>query len=497
MVALGMVYGLLLVVAGACANGVFTVPLKFINGWEWENAWLIYSLVGTLILPWALVGITIPDIVEVYSAAHWVEVAMCAGFGLGWGFGGVIFGICVDLIGNALTFSLVLGLTSCIGSLAPFIINGGDLHSTEALLNYTALGFVLVGLCFITVAGVFKDKQQSAALRTLEEAMGTGENLSLSARQELRAIFDETTGLTRKLAAMSSSTMPLSATAVSAVVDEALGLLRQAADVSVALDDSNQSGISERYSYGLADDYAPDIGVGGARSGVLSYSDSSANRASPLLKSSQLSVWGRDDSGDDTAFNRSPRASDLSVRSARGGGGDGGGTRGGGCCSGAAGKSAFGIVLAIIGGILSPCINFPLAFVHSIPNTARAHGASKVMAPNTVWCVHIVLVHCPHVIESLTLPLPLPFPFSLSLILQGSCAGLRHAAERGVHSLPALQERDVAALLPRCCAAPLCGARQPQRARDARPPQPLLLRDDGPALVRLKHSLLYWSGDDR
>jgi hypothetical protein len=48
---------------------VFTVPLKFMSGWEWENAWLVYTLMGTIVPPWILVGASIPNVVEVYSGA--------------------------------------------------------------------------------------------------------------------------------------------------------------------------------------------------------------------------------------------------------------------------------------------------------------------------------------------------------------------------------------------------------------------------------------------
>ena len=63
----------------ATLNGVFTVPLKFMSGWEWENAWLVYTLMGTIVLPWILVGASIPNVVEVYSGAPLSEVAMAAG----------------------------------------------------------------------------------------------------------------------------------------------------------------------------------------------------------------------------------------------------------------------------------------------------------------------------------------------------------------------------------------------------------------------------------
>ena len=386
---LAMVYGIGLCLAGAVSNGAWPLPMKLLRGWEWENFWLCYTLCGTIILPWVLVGCTIPHFVEVYSGAPWRDVGLCALFGVGWGIGSVLFGICIDLLGSAITFSVVLGLTSCIGSLAPFVIDQrNDLRSTQALLNYGAIALVLIGLVFIAAAGIVKDKQQAAAAHAIDEALAMSDNLSVITRQQLRSIAGETTALTRKLAARARSSAPLSAATVSHIVDEALGLLRHAADIAgesafkntvtfhrahpshnltrcspqhvmlrispaaaispaadtaVELDRAEAERVS-RLSHGLADAYAPSP-VGGARTGVVNYDEddggwnSGLDRRLLLAKAGggELSVWGRDaEAAERDAAARAAAAS-------RGGGGS--------CCSNPAAVSALGIVLALVSGV--------------------------------------------------------------------------------------------------------------------------------------------------
>ena len=261
------VAGLGVVAVAALLNGVFPLGLKFLNGWEWENAWLIYTLFGTLILPWSLIAASIPSAFEVLSGAPLHEVLMSAGFGFGWGVGGVLFGICVDLVGNALTFAIVLGLTSCIGSLVPFVIEHPDeLRSTQALFNYAALAIVVVSLVFISVAGTFKDKQQREAL---EELLDGGMTTTL-----LDSVVE---------------------TDDSAVVD----------------------------------------------------AESSSKRSSKHSSSSS-------------------------------------------------GKVALGLILCVISGLFSPLLNFPLAFCTELPARAREYGASKVMAPNTVWALALLFGMIPN-----------------------------------------------------------------------------------------------------
>ena len=43
-------WGLLLVFVGGVLNGSFAAPMKRLSAWQWENIWLVYSLVGLLVL---------------------------------------------------------------------------------------------------------------------------------------------------------------------------------------------------------------------------------------------------------------------------------------------------------------------------------------------------------------------------------------------------------------------------------------------------------------
>ena len=51
------------VLAGGVLNGSFVAPMKVIKTWRWENSWLLYSIVGLLIIPFAREtrGETLPD----------------------------------------------------------------------------------------------------------------------------------------------------------------------------------------------------------------------------------------------------------------------------------------------------------------------------------------------------------------------------------------------------------------------------------------------------
>jgi L-rhamnose-H+ transport protein len=131
--------GLLLGVVGGMLNGSFTAPMKFSSNWAWENSWLIYSVIGLLCIPIAIALIFVPDLVAVYQAASPGAVALAMLFGFGWGVGSVLFGLGIHMLGMALGFAIILGLTAALGSLIPLIV-----LSPQAL--FTAHGVsVLVG----------------------------------------------------------------------------------------------------------------------------------------------------------------------------------------------------------------------------------------------------------------------------------------------------------------------------------------------------------------
>jgi L-rhamnose-H+ transport protein len=52
--------GLAAVVLAGVLQGLFAVPMKYAPRWNYENIWLIFSLVGMVVLPWMLTTATVP-----------------------------------------------------------------------------------------------------------------------------------------------------------------------------------------------------------------------------------------------------------------------------------------------------------------------------------------------------------------------------------------------------------------------------------------------------
>lgn len=167
----GLLSGVLLAMLGGMLNGSFTAPMKFTRSWAWENTWLVYSLVGLLFLPFFIALLSVPDLLGVYQSADRRAVALAIIFGFGWGIGSVLFGLGISILGMALGFAIILGLTAALGSLIPLLVLSPEsLFTTRGVSVLVGLAIVIVGIVLCAKAGGMKSASESAL--TENEAQG-------------------------------------------------------------------------------------------------------------------------------------------------------------------------------------------------------------------------------------------------------------------------------------------------------------------------------------
>jgi L-rhamnose-H+ transport protein len=141
-------------ISGVC-NGLFSAPMKLIRQWRWENIWLVFIVVACILMPLAL---TLPSGASLISTtlsrspatALW---AACT-FGFAWGFGAILFGLSVDRLGVSLANSLVIGLSSALGSIIPLLITTGLHANRKTIVLILGVLTFLIGVAFCGSAGV-------------------------------------------------------------------------------------------------------------------------------------------------------------------------------------------------------------------------------------------------------------------------------------------------------------------------------------------------------
>jgi len=160
-----MLLGIFLAVASGVANGLFTTPMKLIPGWKWENIWLVFILTACLAMPALMVSATAPAAWAVVQAAPAPAVASASAFGFAWGFGAIFFGLSVHKLGVSLANSLVIGLSSALGSLVPLVVKGELRLSAAQTVLFAGVATFIVGVWLCGRAGSLRE--QAPAARTL------------------------------------------------------------------------------------------------------------------------------------------------------------------------------------------------------------------------------------------------------------------------------------------------------------------------------------------
>lgn len=150
--------GLLFHSIGGFSSGSFYMPFKKVKGWAWESYWIVGGFFSWLIVPPIAAYLTIPNFVEIISAATPTIKAFTYSMGLIWGIGGLTYGLGVRYLGMSLGNSITLGFCSAFGALVPAIYY--NFHPTEGkvsfsdMLHSTGGQMVLLGVlvCLIGIA---------------------------------------------------------------------------------------------------------------------------------------------------------------------------------------------------------------------------------------------------------------------------------------------------------------------------------------------------------
>jgi len=172
--------GILLLVAGGFSAASFYVPSHAIKKWSWETYWISLGFIAWLVMPPIAGLLTTPDLWDILRSSPARSIVGAYGFGVLWGFGGLMSALGLRYLGLSLGQSVCLGVCSIVGTLVPAAIDGkiGLLFSTVPGV-VVLVGFLvcLAGTALCGYAGVRKEKmlsdeQKKASVK--EFALGKG-----------------------------------------------------------------------------------------------------------------------------------------------------------------------------------------------------------------------------------------------------------------------------------------------------------------------------------
>lgn len=156
------ILGILLYVLGGAAGASFYLPFKKVRNWAWESYWMIYCVVGLVLVPWTLAVIVSPNLIAVLRAAPGTTLMRCLVFGAMWGVGGLTWGLMIRYLGVGLGLAIGCGLCAATGTLIPPVFKGEFqtlLSSPSGLAALAGVAVSLAGIVVVGAAGMSKEKE--------------------------------------------------------------------------------------------------------------------------------------------------------------------------------------------------------------------------------------------------------------------------------------------------------------------------------------------------
>jgi L-rhamnose-H+ transport protein len=155
--------GIALALVSGLFNGLFTTPMKLETRWKWENTWVVFILVACLMMPAAVVLSGSSRWFQVLTQAPRYAVLAALLFGFAWGFGAICFGQSVHSIGVSMANTLVIGLSSALGSLVPLLMKTEVHLGIKEVVLFVGVIALLIGVVVCGKAGRVRDAQQETA----------------------------------------------------------------------------------------------------------------------------------------------------------------------------------------------------------------------------------------------------------------------------------------------------------------------------------------------
>jgi L-rhamnose-H+ transport protein len=157
-----VILGALIAVTAGIINGLFALPMKLARKWSWENVWLPFSALALVVFPYLVASRGTPRLWAAFQQAEPSSLLIAVLCGIAVYSGSLMFGISLNLIGNALAFSLLVGSMSAVGVLSPILVFHPEVLATPGG-KWIILGisFLFAALIVCAWAGVLKARAQA------------------------------------------------------------------------------------------------------------------------------------------------------------------------------------------------------------------------------------------------------------------------------------------------------------------------------------------------
>jgi len=151
---------LLHAIGGISASSCYT-PQSKIKNWSWGTFWLVQASFAWIIAPLILGWLTVPGFFQILATAP--RDVFWGAFLLGglYGFGGMSFGLAIKHIGYSLTYTIAIGISAVLGTLAPLLLKGTLIEyfsRTGSTIIGSGMVLSVIGVALCGWAGFKKER---------------------------------------------------------------------------------------------------------------------------------------------------------------------------------------------------------------------------------------------------------------------------------------------------------------------------------------------------
>jgi L-rhamnose-H+ transport protein len=153
---------IIFVIIGGLSHATFGLGQKRFEPLSWEAFWLPFAFVSMIIIPLIWASTMGTEIWTVFFSLPLSTILLTAFFGACWGLAAIFWGKALVWIGMSLVYGIVLSITMATGSLVPMLRIKGVVNSPAFPFILLGTAVMLVGVYVITLAGIKRDKLQTA-----------------------------------------------------------------------------------------------------------------------------------------------------------------------------------------------------------------------------------------------------------------------------------------------------------------------------------------------
>lgn len=167
-----LLLGITLAIIAGIMNGIFTLPMRYMGRWAWENVWALFILVSCVIMPIVVVRTTVPGFAEVLAGVPHRAVALACVSGFAWGFGAIMFGQGISAVGISMANTLVLAISASLGSFIPILLLAPErLHQSQGKAITLGALIGIAGIACCGYAGFLKERSQKGGAKVARGKM--------------------------------------------------------------------------------------------------------------------------------------------------------------------------------------------------------------------------------------------------------------------------------------------------------------------------------------